>query len=89
MQLTAEPAESTEMGTSFPKEPKQLVSVKEAAQEFGIGRDRLYQLAHTVPSTGFPALWFGPRKLRIPREALKEWLNSEKGRLALYQTAKG
>jgi len=69
--------------------PDKLLTVKEAAQEFGIGRDCLYQLAHTVPSTGFPALWFGPRKLRIPREALKEWFNSEKGRLALYQTAKG
>ncbi|WP_041225792.1 MULTISPECIES: helix-turn-helix domain-containing protein [unclassified Dehalobacter] len=71
------------------KRPETLLTVKQASQEFGIGRDRLYQLAHTVPKTGFPALWFGPKTVKFPREALREWLSSERGRQALFQTMKG
>ena len=74
----------------FPNQirPEYLLSAKEVTQEFGIGRDRLYQLAHTVPKTGFPALWFGPKTVKFPREALREWLGSERGRQALYQVMK-
>lgn len=68
--------------------PEGLLSAMEAAREFGIGRDKLYQLAHTVPVTGFPALWFGPKTVRFPREALRQWLGSEKGRQSLYQAMK-
>lgn len=65
-----------------------LLSAKEAALEFGIGRDRLYQLAHTVSATGFPALWFGPKTVKFPKQALKDWLGSEQGRQALYRAMK-
>lgn len=82
--------ETTTKILQFPNQrrPETLLSAKEAAQEFGIGRDRLYQLAHTVPVTGFPALWFGPKTVKFPREALRDWLGSERGRQALYQAMK-
>lgn len=75
----------------FPNQirPETLLNAKQVSQEFGIGRDKLYQLAHTVPKTGFPALWFGPKTVKFPREALREWLGSEKGRQTLYQEMKG
>ena len=75
--------------TDLASNPNKLLSVKEAGEEFGIGRDNLYQLAHTVPTTGFPALWFGPKKVKFPRGALTEWLNSEKGRQVLFRVMKG
>lgn len=65
-----------------------LLSAQEAAKELGIGRDCLYRLAHTVQTTGFPALWFGPKTVKFPREELMNWLGSEKGRQALYREAK-
>ncbi|EHL08787.1 hypothetical protein HMPREF0322_00429 [Desulfitobacterium hafniense DP7] len=80
-----EPA-STQTDLTF--NPNKLLSVMEVVQEFDIGRDCLYQLAHTVPTTGFPALWFGPKKVKFPRGALAEWLNSEKGRQVLFQIMK-
>ncbi|OCZ54339.1 helix-turn-helix domain-containing protein [Dehalobacter sp. TeCB1] len=83
--------EQTAKLIEFPNQKRNeaLLTAKEASREFGIGRDRLYQLAHTVPKTGFPALWFGPKTVKFPREALREWLGSERGRQALYQTMKG
>ena len=80
---------ATKIESPEPMRPEVLLSAKEVAQEFGIGRDRLYQLAHTVPTTGFPALWFGPKTVKFPREALREWLGSERGRQALYRAMKG
>lgn len=71
-----------------PSRQEELLTVTEAAQEFRIGRDKLYQLAHTVNTTGFPALWFGPKTVKFPREALRVWLNSEIGRKALFQIMK-
>lgn len=83
--------EQTARIVEFPNQrrPETLLTAKQASQEFEIGRDRLYQLAHTVPKTGFPALWFGPKCVKFPREALREWLGSERGRQALYQVMKG
>jgi hypothetical protein len=71
-----------------PSRPEELLTATEAAQEFRIGRDKLYQLAHTVNTTGFPALCFGPKTVKFPREALRGWLNSEIGRKALFQIMK-
>lgn len=74
----------------FPNQvrPEVLLTAKEVSQEFGISRDRLYQLAHTVQTTGFPALWLGPKTVKFPRGALIEWLGSERGRQALYSLMK-
>ncbi|OCZ54232.1 helix-turn-helix domain-containing protein [Dehalobacter sp. TeCB1] len=73
---------------SDPSRQGELLTATEAAQKFRIGRDKLYQLAHTVNTTGFPALWFGPKTVKFPREALQVWLNSEMGRKALFQIMK-
>ncbi|MCM1564889.1 MAG: helix-turn-helix domain-containing protein [Dehalobacter sp.] len=70
------------------KRTETLLTAQQASQEFGIGRNRIYELAHTVPKTGFPALWFGPKTVKFPREALREWLGSERGRQALFQAMK-
>ncbi|MFZ5852285.1 MAG: helix-turn-helix domain-containing protein [Actinomycetota bacterium] len=48
------------------------VSVGEAAEILGIGRDRVYGLCH---SRQLPAVRVG-RTFRIPREALQTWLEA-------------
>jgi excisionase family DNA binding protein len=55
-------------------EPRLCMTVQDMAKELGIGLSAAYQL---VNSTGFPSIRFGERKIRIPRDALKEWLTAK------------
>lgn len=48
------------------------LSVPEAAQLLGVGKNALYQMIHDGV---VPHLKFG-RNIRIPRRALEEWLNT-------------
>ena len=55
-------------------EPRLCMTVQDMAKELGIGLAAAYQL---VNSAGFPVIRFGERKIRIPRDALKEWLTAK------------
>lgn len=48
------------------------LSVPEAAQLLGVGRNHLYEM---VGSGEIPHLRFG-RRIRIPRSALEEWIHA-------------
>ena len=52
-----------------------LLKVTEAAKLLQLGRDRIYEL---VASGRLPALHFG-RTIRIPRDALARFIESESG----------
>ena len=53
-----------------------LLKVNEAAKLLQLGRDRIYEL---VASGRLPALYFG-RTIRIPRDALARFIESECGK---------
>ena len=53
-----------------------LLKVTEAAKLLQLGRDRIYEL---VASGRLPALHFG-RTIRIPRDALARFIDSECGK---------
>jgi len=55
-----------------------LISVREAAQTLGIGRDRCYALVHAGQ---LPSVSIG-RRLLIPRAALERWVLDEAARQA-------
>ncbi len=50
---------------------KVVLSVKETASYLGIGLNAAYALVHQVD---FPSLRIGDKRIVIPLEALKEWL---------------
>jgi len=47
------------------------LTVKQMAEELGIGINTAYQLIH---SDGFPVIRFGERQIRIPKAGLEKWL---------------
>lgn len=47
------------------------ISVNEAAELSGIGRDAIYNLCHV---DGFPVIRYGKRGLRIHREKFIQWV---------------
>ena len=53
------------------EDKKICLTVKEMADELGIGINAAYQLAN---SAGFPVIRFGERKIRIPKAGLERWL---------------
>jgi excisionase family DNA binding protein len=58
------------------KDTPLLLKVTEAAKLLQLGRDRIYEL---VASGRLPALHFG-RTIRIPRDALARFIESECGK---------
>lgn len=54
--------------TSWDELPKTL-SIREAGQVLGFGRQRAYTLAE---QGGLPLMVFGPRKRRVPTQRLRE-----------------
>ncbi|MEM3486066.1 MAG: helix-turn-helix domain-containing protein [Candidatus Methanomethyliaceae archaeon] len=52
---------------------KLLLTVPEVAKLLGIGRNTAYELIYR---RGFPVIRFG-RAVRIPRQALLEWITEE------------
>lgn len=55
------------------------ISVDEAADLSGFGRDALYDLCHVE---GFPAIWIGKRRVRIHREQFIQWVDERAGKTA-------
>jgi len=53
------------------KKDKLTYTVSEMAEALGIGKNKAYEL---VKTEGFPAVFIGST-IRIPIEALKNWLN--------------
>ena len=53
---------------------KLAISVDEMAQMLGISRPVAYNL---IKKEGFPSIKIGQRRILIPVEALKKWLNEE------------
>ncbi len=56
---------------------KLALSVDEMAQLLGISRPIAYKL---IKQEGFPAIKVGDRRILIPVEALRAWLNNESGK---------
>ena len=52
-------------------------SVRETATALGIGMNQAYSLVHR---DGFPAIFISPKKIIIPVDGLREWLQREGGR---------
>jgi excisionase family DNA binding protein len=50
---------------------KMCLTVPEMAKELSIGINNAYKL---VNSEGFPVIRFGERCIRIPKNALEDWL---------------
>jgi excisionase family DNA binding protein len=57
---------------------KMLMSVREAAQALGIGRDTAYGL---IRDGRLPAVRVG-RRVLVPRTALERWIEAETGRMS-------
>ena len=55
---------------------KMCMTVREMAEELGIGLNTAYALVNSV---GFPMIRFGDRKIRIPRASLEKWLDKQTG----------
>lgn len=55
---------------------KLTLSVQEAAELSGFGRDTLYNLCHI---DGFPAIWITERRVRIHREKFIDWIDNHPG----------
>ena len=53
---------------------KLTVSVDEVAEMLGVPRPVAYRLAH---SAGFPAIRVSDRRIVIPVDALKSWLDEQ------------
>lgn len=53
---------------------KLTVSVDELAQMLGVSRPVAYQLAH---QDGFPAIRVSDRRIVVPVDALKSWLEKQ------------
>lgn len=60
--------------TDLDKLPE-VLTVSQLQELFGISKLTSYNL---VDRPGFPAIRFG-RAIRIPREALKEWMSTQRG----------
>ena len=52
--------------------PKMTLSVEEMANELGISKPLAYELTRRE---GFPAIRVSERRIIIPTEALRQWLN--------------
>jgi len=57
------------------KELPAILSVEQMRQLLGVSRPKAYELVHTQ---GFPVVRLG-RAIRIPREALMEWIGQQSG----------
>ena len=55
---------------------KLTLSVEEMANELGISRPVAYEL---IKRKGFPAIRISERRIIIPVEALRDWLNKNAG----------
>ena len=55
---------------------KMTITVEEMATELGISRPVAQEL---VKRAGFPAIRVSPRRIIIPVEALRNWLNKNAG----------
>ena len=53
-----------------------VLSVEELAQELGISKPIAYELARRE---GFPAIRISERRIIIPVDALRSWLNANAG----------
>ena len=54
-----------------------LVKPMSAAEAIGVGRSKMYEMLATGE---IPSIRLGPRSIRIPAHALREWLaNKENG----------
>ena len=53
---------------------RQWLTVGEVAEILGLSRPRTYQL---VSEGRIPAVRTGPRRIRVPRAALDEWLAAQ------------
>ncbi len=53
---------------------KLAVSVDEVARMLGISRPVAYQLAH---QSGFPAIRVSDRRIIVPVDSLKDWLEQQ------------
>jgi excisionase family DNA binding protein len=53
---------------------KLAINVDEMAQILGISRPVAYRL---IKREGFPVIKIGQRRILIPVDSLKEWLNNE------------
>ncbi len=58
----------------MPTNEKLTLSVDEMAQTLGISRPVAYEL---IKREGFPAIRISERRIIIPVDGLKRWLNSE------------
>ena len=61
----------------FDTKEKLSYSVREMAAQLGIGMNSAYALVHR---DGFPAIFISPKKIIVPVDGLREWLNREGGR---------
>jgi excisionase family DNA binding protein len=58
---------------------KLAINVDELGQMLGISRPVAYKL---IKREGFPAIRIGQRRILIPVDSLREWLNKESGKLS-------
>lgn len=56
-------------------EVKKLITIKEFANEYNLGLNKAYEIAH---SEGFPTIKIG-RKILIVRNKVEEWINNNIG----------
>lgn len=61
------------------------MSIKEMGAYLGIGQNRAYDLVAIADTIQLPVLRFGERTIRIPINALNEWMKSEEAQKALSQ----
>ena len=58
------------------KEMPSLLTVKEVAQVLRIGRNAAYELIYR---DNFPVLRLGPKKIRVPKNELIRWIETNTG----------
>jgi excisionase family DNA binding protein len=61
------------MSRSLDSFPGETLSIRQAGQVLGIGREMAYRLAD---QGGLPLMVFGPKKRRVPKHALRQLLET-------------
>jgi len=64
---------------------KATLTIKEMGKYLGVGQSKAYELASIADDIGLPVLRFGEKTIRIPVNALDEWMKSESAQKVLAQ----
>ena len=64
---------------------KATFTTREMGKYLGIGQVKAYQIVAIADEIGLPILRFGKKNIKIPRNALDEWMKSEVAQKALSE----